>query len=135
MRRLIGLALLLMLIPTPAHAGVRGEKCRYQSLDGHEGFNRTEVIDTIRCASHRFGVSTSTALYIADRESNFQPYARNSSSGACGIFQHMPQYFAGRLAAVPDHFRNWRYSCFNARSNILAALWMAHRYCWGAWGM
>lgn len=119
--------------PTAQAHGRRYTKCRYQSVDGRHGFSSLEVRYTIRCVASHFGVSTSEALYVANRESGFGAYARNSSSGTCGVFQHMPQYFAERLAAVPDHFRRWQTSCYNARSNILAALWMVHRYGWGAW--
>lgn len=134
MRKVVGLVVLaLILLPTPARANERQDKCRYQSVEKGR-WTRDEVVWTIRCAAQKFGVDVSTALYVADRESNMEWWAQNPS-GACGIYQHMPAYFESRLQAVPDHFRRWKDSCFNARSNILAALWMAHRDGWGAWGL
>lgn len=134
MRKALVLALMLSFtLAAPASAGVRHVQCRYQSVEPGK-WTPDEVRWTIRCASDHFNVDYRYAMYVAQRESHLQATARNPYSGACGIFQHMPAYFEGRLQAVPDHFRRWRDSCFNARSNILAALWMAHRYGWGAWG-
>jgi hypothetical protein len=112
----------------------RSHECRYQGLDGKKGFSAWEVQVTIHCAAAKFGVNVGTALYIADRESSFFAHALNPYSGACGVFQHIPRYFAARLAAVPKRFQWEAPSCMNARSNILAALWMA-RYGWGPWSL
>lgn len=130
----MSLVLTVLLTVSPHHA-MRNDKCRYQSLDHHAGFSTLEVKRTIECASHHFGVDTSTALAIARRESgpSLDPYAVNRSSGACGIFQHMPAYFRERLARVPRHFYHWVWDCLNARSNVLAALWLA-RQGWSPWG-
>jgi len=124
----------------PAHAGIttwRDTECRYQYLDGHRGWSTWEVKKTIVCATERWGVSTSTALYVADRESNFGQYATNRYSGACGVFQHMPAYWPGRVATVASArplLEPIGTSCYNARSNVLAAIWMA-RNGWGAWSL
>lgn len=140
MKWFLAASLMLALLVPPAHAADtrntwRANECRYQYVDGKAGWNVDEVQTTIRCVANRFDVSVVTALYIADRESNYRQFATNSSSGACGIFQHIPTYFPGRLHDVPMKYKVWGPSCYNARSNILAALWMAHRYGWGAWSM
>lgn len=123
-----------------AHAGIttwRDTECRYQYLDGHRGWSTWEVKRTIVCATDKWGVSTSYALYVADRESNFGQYATNGYTGACGVFQHMPTYWPSRLATLEvakPKFGPLGTSCFNARSNVLAAIWMA-RNGWGAWSL
>ena len=138
MKRLLTLALILgaATLATPANAepGWRLTECRFQGHDGRAGWVRYEVKATIRCAAPKFGVSTSTAIYVAGRESGFRQYARNPSSGACGVFQHIPRYFPGRLTNVPTTYKSWGSSCFDARSNILAALKLAQAG-WGPWSV
>lgn len=112
----------------------RWDECRFQYADDRAGWNVQEVRRTIRCAAPKFGVSTSTALYVADRESNFNPHATNAYSGACGVYQHIPRYFGSRLASVPARYREWGTSCYDARSNVLAAMRLAQGG-WGPWGI
>jgi hypothetical protein len=140
MRRLISITLITTMMtaltPTTLRAAEdwRARECRYQYADGRTGWTPTEVATTIRCAAPRFGVSTATALAIAWRESHLGQYAVNPSSGACGVFQHIPRYFGARLRAVPSELGPFGHSCFNARDNVLAALWLA-RGGWGPWGL
>lgn len=47
-----------------------------------------------RAAIHR-GVSYSLMLYLAWRESRYQPGATNSQSGAAGLLQFLPSTWAG----------------------------------------
>lgn len=134
------LAIGLAAPATPAAAAHswRWNKCRFQYKDGHRGWSVNESKLTIECVAAKFGVSTSTAMYIADRESHYHATAVNSSSGACGLFQHMPQYFPDRLRTVSHakpYYRRFQTWCLNARSNTFAALWMAKKHGWGAWGM
>jgi hypothetical protein len=131
------LAISFALTLTPAHAGIttwRDTECRYQYLDGHRGWSTWEVKKTIECATQKWGVSTSTALYVADRESHFGQYATNATSGACGVFQHLPRYFPSRLASVKETFGPFGGSCYNARDNVLAAIWLA-RSGWSPWSL
>lgn len=127
-------AALLATTATPAQAGWRHTECRYQYLNGHRNWTQHEVRRTIDCATERWGVSRSTAFYVANRESHFGQFARNPYSGACGVFQHIPRYFNGRLHATPNWFKPLGQSCLNARSNVLAAIWMA-RHGWGPWSL
>ena len=86
-----------------------------------------------------------TAHYVAHRESGVYmwPWARNTISGACGVFQHIPSYWSGRVMAnVPAKWfgrHGWTQSnmvkCTNARANILVTIHMAYKDGWGPWGM
>jgi hypothetical protein len=89
-------------------------------------------------------VAISTAHYIAHRESgaNLWPWARNTYSGTCGVFQHMPRYWESRVRSyLPARwwgYRRWTDSnlvrCTNARANVIVAIRMAHSGGWGPWG-
>jgi len=72
------------------------------------------------------------ALAIAQRESGLAWYAVNPSSGAAGVYQHLPQYWKARVLSYPA--LRLGPSVFNARSNILVAIRMAHSGGWGPWG-
>jgi hypothetical protein len=145
MKRFLTLALVTSLFfagAAQANAKItpreRLSHCRYGSLDGNwKVWGTREVKRTIECAAQKFPTSLSTALYVADRESGFYARAVNPSSGTCGIFQHMPQYWPGRVAAFRHAHPAIKISpsCFNARSNVLVAIWMAHTGGWGPWGM
>jgi hypothetical protein len=102
--------------------------CRVDWRDG-----TWHVKKLIRCAVHRWSVpgGADKALYIANRESNFQPHAYNSYSGASGIYQHLRRYWPGRASTYGFH--GW--SAFNARANIIVSIRMVHRLgSWQPWG-
>ena len=84
----------------------------------------------IRCAASHYGVSQRKALYIAWRESRFQPAAYNAGGGAAGVYQHLLRYWPDR--AEDYGFRNW--SAFNGRANIIVAMRMVRHYGWEPWG-
>jgi hypothetical protein len=84
----------------------------------------------IRCAARHYGVSTERALYIARRESRFQPKAYNVSSCAKGVFQHLCRYWPDR--AYDYGFKGW--SPYNARANIIVTMRMVRQYGWAPWG-
>jgi len=141
MRRRFPAALLLasMLTIAPAtslmnaaHAREADVSRQVCQIDWRKG--RWHVKQLIRCAERRWSVpgGPSTALRVADRESNFQPKAYNSYSGASGIFQHLRRYWPGRADAYG--FDGW--SAFNARANIMVTMRMVHRLgSWSAWGV
>ncbi|HJR96372.1 MAG TPA: hypothetical protein VJ979_00525 [Actinomycetota bacterium] len=114
-----------------AHAreiGVSPDVCR---IDWRKG--SWHVRQLVRCAANRWNVpgGARMALYIADRESNFEPRAYNSYSGASGVFQHLSRYWGGRADAFG--FDGW--SAFNARANIMVTMRMVHRIgSWSPWG-
>lgn len=128
----------LLLIPTTGSAHTKKEMarrhvhCRYASYqDTWRHWTETETRMTLSCMmDHNPTVSRSHAFYVADRESSFYAYARNTSSGACGIFQHMPRYWPSRAAT----FGFGGASCFNARANIMVTIRMVRQGGWGPWG-
>jgi hypothetical protein len=89
------------------------------------------VKQLIRCAASHHGVSTSTALYVAWRESRYRPSAYNAYGGAAGIYQHLVKYWPGRAADYG--FKNW--SPFNARANIMVTMRMVREYGWDPWSL
>jgi hypothetical protein len=132
------LTAVLLTVPTASanagsqHQGRRSQVpqniCRVDWRDG-----TWHVKKLIRCAVHRWSVpgGARKALYIANRESNFQPKAYNSYSGASGIYQHLRRYWPGRASAYGFH--GW--SAFNARANIIVSIRMVHRLdSWQPWG-
>jgi soluble lytic murein transglycosylase-like protein len=106
-------------------AGRHAKVCR---IDWTEGRGAVERL--VRCAARHFGVGVATALYVADRESKFQPRAYNRSSCAKGIFQHLCRYWPDR--ATDFGFRGW--SAFNARANIMVTMKMVRKFGWEPWG-
>ena len=51
------------------------------------------VIDAVKIASKEYGIPESVMFTIADIESRGNPTAKNTSSGAAGLYQIMPKYF------------------------------------------
>jgi len=77
-----------------------------------------------------------TAWYVADRESNYLPWAYNPS-GASGLFQHIASYWSGRRMMLPRaQFPNRaRVSPFNARANTWVTAIMVRQGGWSPWNM
>ncbi len=69
------------------------------------------------------------ALRIMGCESKGDPWARNPSSGASGLFQHMPSYWAERSsgAGFAGH------SVFDPVANVAVAAWLVYEYPGGGW--
>ena len=130
------LTALLLIVPA-ASATAASQEARYSwvppkicPVDWREG--TWHVKKLIRCAAQHWGVpgGVTKALYIANRESHFDPNAYNSYSGAKGIYQHLNRYWPGRAYAYG--FKG--YSAFNARANIIVTMRMVKRYGWSPWG-
>ena len=132
-----------LLAPLSASAGevvgpARTPSCRYRYLDDRVQFSAWEVQRTIRCAVHRWDVpgGVGLALCIAERESHFAWFADNPTSSASGVYQ----FVAGTWAGATSHysrFMRWQEigrSVWNARSNVLIAIRIAHDSGWGPWG-
>lgn len=130
----LSIAAILTVVPaTTSHAGIpegRHEArtkviCNY---DWHKG--TWQIKQLIRCAAEYWNVpgGESTALAIADRESEFRPNAYNPS-GCAGIYQHMLKYWPGRASEYG--FPGW--SAFNARANIIVTMRMVVQDGWGPW--
>ena len=136
MRRLIlTLAIAAALtVPTPAHAKDT-TTCSFQTVEAGI-WTPYENELTIRCFARAMGVSETTAVYVARRESGLNEWAYNSS-GCGGLFQHMLRYWPSRVAtydALLDrydvHDRAWS----SPRANALVAMAMA-RSGWGPWSL
>lgn len=132
-----GLAPNAMAVQVRSPRKWRQTECRFQYNDNHRHWSQDEVKKTITCFAAKFNVSRTYAFYVANRESHFGQFATNPSSGACGVFQHIPTYFPTRLRSVAHHrskFKPFGQSCYNARDNVAAALWVVHQGGWGPWG-
>lgn len=90
-----------------------------------------QVRKLIRCAANHHDVSVEKALYVARRESRFDPGAFNASSCAKGLFQHLCRYWPERADAYG--FDNW--SAYNGRANVFVTMRMVKRYGWQPWGV
>jgi hypothetical protein len=121
----VALAIVLGL-PNPAlAAGWRSKECRYQTLDGHNGWTTTEVKATISCAALRFGINERIAYLVADHESGFQ--AVTAYDNYCGVYQHARSSFPGRISGAETMWPGYAWfgkRCENARSNIFAAFYL-----------
>jgi hypothetical protein len=89
------------------------------------------VKQLIRCAASHYGVDQDEALYVAWRESRYQPYAYNEEGEAAGVYQHLLKYWPERT--VEFGAADW--SVFDARANILVTMQMVRRYGWEPWSL
>lgn len=76
-------------------------------------------------AALTYGVSPSTLMRKGRCESNWNPWARNSDSGASGWFQ----FLASTWRTTPYRY----FSVFNPVANALGAAWMHSRRRGGEW--
>jgi len=60
---------------------------------GRTAYSRQQIIQIIRAAGARYGVSGDQLVRVANCESSLNPYAYNRRSGASGLFQFMPGTF------------------------------------------
>ena len=138
----VGLFLGTMTTSANAHAGSNSrikpymnDRCRYEMLDDRHSTVH-EVTHTAACAESKWAVpgGLSYALTIGRRESGLRYNAWNSSSGACGVFQHLSRYWAGRQNAFDGPVWRLGESCKNARANIIVTMRMVHRmWSWSHW--
>ena len=73
--------------------------------------------------------ATDVALCVAERESNFDPLAVNTATGAAGVFQFMPSTWAS-LSALAGRGGA---SVYDARANVAVAAWTVAHYGWHPW--
>lgn len=133
MRKLLIVAgIVAVVIASPGAARAKNAECRFGT--GHRAMRQT--IWCVTNKLHTGGEFRRTALYVANRESGFYAGATNSSSGACGIFQHIPSYWPGRYAAFsPGRWGSMGTSCYCGRTNIIVSVHMAMRGGWSPWSM
>lgn len=94
------------------------------------------VVHIVSEAAAEFGTDPQVMLRVARCESGLRPDAVNRTSGAAGLFQHLPQYWAGRAEAVgspdagpEDPVANSRAAAWMMSVQGLAP-WAASRSCW-----
>jgi hypothetical protein len=114
--------------------------CVFRYQDGNIHFSKNEVRETIRCAVARWPVpgGLDTALYIARRESGFNWYANNPTSSAAGVYQWVSGTWSAEVSRFSEmvKLQHMSRSVWNARSNVLIAVRLAHGCgCWAPWGM
>jgi hypothetical protein len=140
MRKLLAVATaaVLILVAVPANADVdkwRMQECRFARLDGQGGWAQREVVLTIQCSVAKWSVSGGAdfATSVAACESGLRADAWNPG-GYAGVFQHAVRYWPGRLRSLaPAWDKPLASSPFNARSNVVVAIKMAHAGGWGPW--
>lgn len=134
MRRALIVAVVALTTGTPtfqaqAH-GNAAQECRYKRGGG---FSDRDVKATIRCAARRWHVPGGypKARSVARCESGFNEH--NSYAGHDGVYQHDRRYWPGRFRRF--RVRGWRMhpSVFNARSNVVVSIRMAHAGGWSPW--
>lgn len=69
------------------------------------------------------------AMRVMACESLGDPDARNRTSGASGLFQHIPRYWPARSASAGFGGR----SIFDPEANVGVAAWMIYEYPGGGW--
>jgi hypothetical protein len=74
--------------------------------------------------------SVSHALYVANRESHCNPYAKNRYSSAAGVFQ----FVSSTWAIMSARAGYGGASVYNGYANVAVAAWTVAHYGWGAWG-
>jgi hypothetical protein len=113
----------------------REKRCRFGSLEGGVKYwTDRELKLTASCALRKWPADKATVWMIAERESHWGARAVNSSSGACGVFQHIG--WAPRVQKFNHQVREWNAapSCFNGRSNILVSIRMMSNSGFSPWG-
>lgn len=92
----------------------------------------------VDCVFHRWAPGNeATALYVAERESGFMPWARNASSGCLGLFQHISSAWPDRARSYlwRGWFRRWPAVWSDPRANAIVAARMVAAGGWGPWSL
>jgi hypothetical protein len=120
-----------MFQSTAAQANTTGI-CAYQWWDRDTGYRPNAIKRIIRCAVAHYPVQGGArkALYIAWRESRFNPYVSNGQFK--GIYQQGTTWWPSRYRTYG--FSYLRNRIHNARTNVIVSIRMAHAHGWGPWG-
>jgi len=116
---------------TPAKAA---GMCQFPWQTDNGGYSTYQVKRIIQCAVAHYPVpgGQSKAMYIARRESRFDPYAVNPNGRFKGIYQQGITWWQGRYNTYG--FSYLPNKILNARTNIIVSIRMVHRHGWGPWG-
>lgn len=95
------------------------------------GYSAWGVKQIIRCATENYWVpgGASKALSVARCESRYNPYARNGPYK--GVFQQASHFWTGRYREFGSKYLD--NAIYNARTNILVSIRMAHKLGWSHW--
>jgi len=74
----------------------------------------------VRAAAREFGIPEEAFVRVIRCESGMNPGAVNRSSGALGLGQHLPRYYAARAAALGYGYGSWS----DARANARVSAWL-----------
>lgn len=136
MRRLFTVVLLTAIILFSLAFGASAARTSVARICTQKAQGPSSVVALIKCVTTHLYVpgGTSKALYIAYRESHYQPWVHNPRSSACGVYQ----FVTGTWNSV---VRTYLYGhalgsiyCENGRMNTFLALRYAHYHGWGPWG-
>ena len=121
----------MMLKTTPAKAaGI----CEFPWQRRNGGYSTWQVKRIVRCAVAHYPVAGGErkALYIAWRESRYDPYAVNPNGRFKGIYQQGISWWSDRYHTYG--FDYLKPKILNARTNIIVSIRMVHKHGWGPWG-
>lgn len=126
----------------PARASGRGA-CSNRAFETMAGMTYEQrapkVKALIRCVFTTLGIPQEIpkAVAIAYRESKFDRFAYNASSGATGIFQHLRRYWPSRASRYTGktRFPAWpNVHATNQRANVWVTARMVRAGGWDPWG-
>jgi hypothetical protein len=129
---LAGMTLFVSPHTPNAYAKVRDPQAQCRTSDGN-GWSPTDVKQAIDCAVNHWSVpgGRRKAKSVARCESGFNPRARYTDH--LGVYQHVSRYWPARFRAHRVHGWHMHSSVFNARSNVVVSIRMAHAGGWGPW--
>lgn len=133
--RVLALAVVALFLTVPqAQAHQLPSVAHHCRVSDGNGWSNKDVAQGIRCAASKWHVpgGTSKALSVARCESGLDEH--NSYAGHDGVYQHDRRYWASRFRHLNPH-HGWKLvsSVWNARTNIVISMRMAHNTGWGAW--
>lgn len=115
----VGLLLGVMTVAAHSYENKNWSRWAKQNCKMGPYGNTSHVRDLIRCAHNRVGHKhqTRTSLYIANRESGYNPRAKNPYSTAGGLYQWLESSWPGtRFPSMARRFGYPSWNRFDARA-------------------
>lgn len=103
------------IISNPERKAVVSGKL-HEQLDSGRNYSKEEVQALIISYSNQYGINPATPLCIAQKESGFNPNAKNRNSSASGVFQYLSTTWRGTDEAKAGR------SVMDADANVKAAV-------------